>query len=87
MDKGSIIHYLQHEDSYLGKVNSTRFEGGSTFAYCFDYEMLERAGIKIENEEEGQEQVIPSSVVISEPNEKIQFTQNPNPDSNEDTPF
>lgn len=48
MDKGSLIHYLQHSKPYIGHIGKVSFKDGSrTNAYCFNYEMLQSMGINL----------------------------------------
>lgn len=50
MDKGSLIHYLQHSKPYIGTIGKVTFKDGSrTSAYCFNYEMLKQMGINLGN--------------------------------------
>jgi hypothetical protein len=50
MDKGSLIHYLQHSKPFIGSVGKVTFKDGSrTSAYCFNYEMLKAMGINLGN--------------------------------------
>lgn len=45
MDKGSLIHYLQHSKPYLGLVDNVSFKDCRTSSYAFDYGMLKSMGI------------------------------------------
>lgn len=58
MDKGSLLHYLQHQKYYLNLVKNTRFSSGavdsqgqdkqiSTSAYAFNYDLMEATGIDL----------------------------------------
>lgn len=53
MDKGSLIHYLQHSKPFLGLVPKTNFDRAKrTSAYAFDYDLLKAQGINLERGEE-----------------------------------
>lgn len=45
MDKGSLEHYLKHSRAFIGMVSQKNFKDSRTSAYCFNYEVLKRAGI------------------------------------------
>lgn len=55
MDKGSLIHYLQHQKYYLNLIKSTKFAADehnkdgivNTSAYIFNYELLESTGVDL----------------------------------------
>ncbi len=58
MDKGSLIHYLQHQKYYLNPVKVTKFNTGqydasgspkqtTTSAYVFNYDIMETMGIEL----------------------------------------
>jgi len=58
MDKGSLIHYLQHQKYYLNLIKGTKFRTGkmtqggahkevSTTAYAFNYDLMEQMGIEL----------------------------------------
>ena len=47
MDKGSLIHYLQHSKAYIGLVGSKQFKSSKTSCYCFDYSVLRDSGINL----------------------------------------
>lgn len=48
MDKGSLIHYLQHNKAYLGLSKGTKFEKASSSAHIFDYDILKNQGVELE---------------------------------------
>lgn len=49
MDRGSLVHYLQHSIGYIGAVDKINFGNRKSSAYVFDYKELERAcGINLE---------------------------------------
>lgn len=47
MDKGSLLHYLQHQKYYIGAVKNVKFEKAQTSAYAFDNEIMEAHGIEL----------------------------------------
>lgn len=48
MDKGSLMHYLQHSKPFVGMVSKVDFKDGTrTSAHCFNYEMLRNMGINL----------------------------------------
>lgn len=50
MDKGSLMHYLQHSKPFVGMISKVTFKDGSrTSAHCFNYEMLRNMGINLGN--------------------------------------
>ncbi len=78
MDKGSLVHYLQHSKSYLGLVKGTRFENGNSSAYAFDYNILEsqmvnlRRGFKAEKQKDAADPA-GRQVSIGEDREDLPF--------------
>ncbi|HYG19893.1 MAG TPA: DUF6371 domain-containing protein, partial [Ohtaekwangia sp.] len=54
MDRGSLLHYLQHSKPFVGMVDNVNFKDSRTSAYCFDYEILKAMGVYLGGSESNQ---------------------------------
>lgn len=80
MDKGSLIHYLQHSKAYVGLAKSKRFKHTNTSAYVFNYELLESMGINLKRDSGSGPEPAPAESIFEKPNK-------PQPGKQDDLPF
>ena len=56
VDLVSLMHYIKNHSSYIGYVNSYRFEDSVSSCYAFDYEKLRVNLERSQRKEEGEDQ-------------------------------
>lgn len=74
MDKGSLIHYLQHSKAYLGLIAKTNFTNAQrTSAYAFDYETLKASGLNLERDHNPEPEPDPAPMKKPSNQEELPF--------------
>jgi hypothetical protein len=66
MDKGSLIHYLQHTKPFIGSVKNYRFDGTPTTAFVFDYNLLLNQDIQLKRAKSQNGGLVPGEYPKSE---------------------
>jgi hypothetical protein len=54
MDRGSLLHYLQHSKEFVGLIDNFNFKGSRTSCHAFNYEMMKARGIYLGGSESTQ---------------------------------
>ncbi len=65
LDKGSLLHYLQHTKEYVGSFKNYRFDSAPTTAFVFDNEILLNKDIELKRGYQNKDLGLPENGVGS----------------------